>query len=154
MRTLAKNKQEKYYALSQTVDRMAYVLDRDGNRNYLYTDDEGKDYYETEKVTILPSAVSFFGNIAMSGGEAEAVEFGLNVGDYEAVLLVDKNSLPIDETSLIWHKSKPQTEDKLYWFEGEDAPTTIHAVTGKSDYQVIKTSPSLNQDKYILKAVI
>lgn len=154
MRTLAKNKQKMYYALSQTVEKKAYVLDREGNRNYLYTDAEGKDYYETEEVTILPSAVSFFGNIAMSGGEAEAVEFGLNVGDYEAVLLVGKNSLPIDETSLIWHKSEPQTEDKLYWFEDENAPTTIHTVTGKADYQVIKTSPSLNQDKYILKAVV
>lgn len=143
-----------YYSLSQSVDRMVYVLDRNGNRNYLYTDDEGKEYYETEKVTILPSAVSFLGNIAMSGGEAEAVEFGLNVGDYEAVLLMAKNSLPIDETSLIWHETEPQAEDKTYWFEGEDAPNTLHVVSNDADYRVIKKSPSLNQDKYILKKVV
>lgn len=154
MRTLAKNKQKMHYALTEPVEKMIYVLDRNGNRNYLYTDAEGKDYYETEKAIIVMNTVSFFGNIAMSGGEAEAVEFGLNVGDYEAVLLMAKDSLPIDETSLIWNKTEPQTEDKLYWFEGEDAPTTIHAVTGKADYQVIKKSPSINQDKYILKAVV
>ena len=85
---------------------MAYVLDKKRKSQLsLYRWMRAK-ITTKQKVTILPSAVSFFGNIAMSGGEAEAVEFGLNVGDYEAVLLVDKNSLPIDETSLIWQNPR------------------------------------------------
>ena len=139
MRTLAKNKQKMYYALKENEERNVYVLDRNGNRNYLFTDEDGIDWYETERVVVFPEVVPFKGNIAESGGEAEAVEFGLNVGDYEAVLLVGKNSLPIDETSLIWHNTEP-TEGAVK--------------REQSDYTIIKLSPSINQDKYVLKAVV
>jgi len=155
MRTLAKNKQKMYYALKENEERNVYVLDRNGNRNYLFTDEDGIDWYETERVVVFPEVVPFKGNIAESGGEAEAVEFGVNVGDYEAVLLMSKGSLPIDETSRIWHETEPQIEEKEYWFEFEPEPRKISfADYSTADYSVLKKSPSLNQSKYILKKVV
>jgi hypothetical protein len=134
MRTLNKNKQKMYYA---NQDREVPITET-------YYDDDGNAYEldtgETELVYGEP--IEFCGNIAMSGGEAEAVEFGLNLADYEAVLLVGKNTLPIDETSRIWHTSEPAKDDKGYTNEYS------------ADYRIVKISPSLNYDKYVLKKVV
>ena len=109
-----------------------------------YYDDEGNAYEldtgETELVYGEP--IEFYGNIAMSGGEAEAQEYGLSLSDYEAILVVSKNTLPIDETSRIWHASEPTKYDKGYTDEYS------------ADYRIVKISPSLNFDKYVLKKVV
>lgn len=134
MRTLNKNKQTLYYAnQDKTVPIYEEYTDEDGNT---YPLDTG----ETKLVYGEP--VRFEGNIAMSGGEAEAREFGLNLADYEAVLLMGKNTLPITETSLIWHNTEP-TEDS----EGNTDEYS-------ADYRIVKISPSLNYDKYVLKKVV
>ena len=140
MRTLNKNKQKMYYAL-YLGSEPEYELDEDGNKIVEYVDEDGNVYYKEtgNPVDVYSEPVLFYGNIAMSGGELEAREFGLNIGDYEAVLLMAKNVLPIDETSLIWHNTKP-TEGAV---KREQA-----------DYTIIKLSPSINQDKYVLKAVV
>jgi hypothetical protein len=78
----------------------------------------------------------------MSGGEAEAQECGLNLADYEAVLVLGKNTLPITETSLIWHTSETT--------KGADGNTDEYS----ADYRIVKISPSLNFDKYVLKKVV
>lgn len=130
MRTLNKNKQKMYYANLIDVLQEEYV-DEDGNR---YPTGEPKNIYS--------EPIEFKGNIAMSGGEAEAQEFGLNLADYEAVLLVGKNTLPVDETSRIWHTSEPTKDDKGYTDEYS------------ADYRIVKISPSLNFDKYVLKKVV
>lgn len=88
------------------------------------------------------NAIQFSGNIAMSGGEAEAREFGLNLGDYSAVLVLAKGSIPIDETSVIWYESKPQYN--------EDGTVDEHT----ADYTVVKYAPSINVDRYALKKVV
>lgn len=88
------------------------------------------------------NAVEFKGNIAMSGGEAEAREFGLNLGDYSAVLTLDKNTLHIDETSLIWFETKPQI----------NPDGTVDQYS--ADYTVVKVAPSINVDRYALKKVV
>ena len=80
----------------------------------------------------------------MSGGEAEAQEFGLSVGDYNAVIVVDKGSVPIVEGSLIWLKSDVKYLDN----ENTDVDET------SADFRVIKASESLNEMKYILKAIV
>lgn len=130
MRTLRKNAQKMYYAtLVDTVQEE-------------YIDDDGNRYPTGEPKNIYSEPVEFYGNIAMSGGEAEAVEFGLNLADYEAVLLVGKNTLPIDETSRIWHVTEPTT--------GIDGNTDEYS----ADYRIVKISPSLNFDKYVLKKVV
>lgn len=134
MRTLRKNKQKMYYA---NQDREVPITET-------YYDDEGNAYEldtgETELVYGEP--IEFKGNIAMSGGESEAVEFGLDLSQYEAVLLVGKNTLPIDETSRIWHTSEPTKDDKGYTDEYS------------ADYRIVKISPSLNFDKYVLQKVV
>lgn len=134
MRTLNKNKQRLFYA---NQDRIVPIYE-------YYEDEEGNliplDTGETKLVYGEP--VEFKGNIAMSGGEAEAQEFGLNLADYEAVLLVSKNTLPITESSLIWHTTEP-TKDS-------DGNTNEYS----ADYRIVKISPSLNFDKYVLKKVV
>lgn len=134
MRTLNKNKQKMYYA---NQDREVPITET-------YYDDEGNAYeLDTgETKLVYGDPIEFDGNIAMSGGEAEAQEFGLNLADYEAVLVVDKNTLPIDETSRIWHTSEPTNDDEGYTDEYS------------ADYRIVKPSPSLNIDKFVLKKVV
>ena len=134
MRTLRKNAQKMYYANQ----------DREVPITTTYYDEEGNPYEldtgETELVYGEP--IEFDGNIAMSGGEAEAQEYGLSLSDYEAILVVSKNTLPLTETSRIWHTSEPTKDDKGYTDEYS------------ADYRIVKISPSLNFDKYVLKKVV
>ena len=134
MRTLNKNKQDMYYAnQDKRVPIFETYIDEDGNEYQLDTG---------EKKLVYGEPVPFKGNIAMSGGEAEAREFGLNLADYEAVLLVGKNTLPITESSLIWHATEPKTDDNG------------NANEYSADYRIVKISTSLNFDKYVLKKVV
>lgn len=130
MMMLNQNKQKMYYANLLDVIQEEYI-DEDGNR---YPTGEPKNIYS--------EPIEFEGNIAMSGGEAEAQEFGLNLADYEAVLVVGKNTLPITETSLIWHDTEPT--------KGIDGNTDEYS----ADYRIVKISPSLNFDKYVLRKVV
>lgn len=143
MRTLAKNKQMLYYSLL-LGNVPVYVLDENGNKIIDYVDGEGNIYYrETgEYKKLYSEPVSFYGNISMSGGESEAVEFGLNLSDYSAVLITSKDYIPLSETSRIWHETKPE-----YNLDG-----TINEFS--ADYIVVKVSPSLNEDKFILQKIV
>ena len=120
-----------------------YETDSDGNIIY-YEDEEGNRIpIETGSYTSgwnVP--VDFKGNIAMSGGEAEAREFGLSVADYDAVLILDKGDVPLEEGSLIWHEKEVK-------FKGDGEVDTTSA-----DYTVKKVANSLNSAKYVLKAVV
>lgn len=130
MRTLNKNKQKMYYAtLVDTVQEE-------------YIDEEGNGYTTGEPKNIYSEPVEFYGNIAMSGGEAEAQEYGLSLSDYSAILVASKNTLPINEQSRIWHTSEPTNDDNGYTDEYS------------ADYRIVKISPSLNFDKYVLKKVV
>lgn len=141
MRTLNKNKVELWYSLYEK-SQVIYKLDADGNRIVSYVDDSvtpSKVYYEEEGYTQDGYTVpqKFFGNITYSGGDAYVQEYGVSTVDYEAIVTVANNLIPIDETSLIW---------------------THEPITGKSakedaDYRVIKVHNSLNQSKYILAKV-
>lgn len=135
MRNLNKNKQSMYYALQSTdlIPIYDYHEDSEGNKYPIETGEYKYPYL---------NPVSFKGNIAMSGGESEAAEFGINISDYNAVLVMNKGELPITETSLIWFETKP-----IY---GDDGYVDEHS----ADYTVVKISPSLNSDKYILKRVV
>ena len=143
MMTLDFNKQKMYYSLlSEHIP--IYETDSEGNVIY-YEDSEGNkipiETGETEEG--YKEAVEFFGNITMSGGETEAVEFGLNIGDYQAVLITNKDELPIDETSIIWLKSNVVYK--------ETAETLLDARS--ADFEVLAVKPSLNTVKYVLKAI-
>ena len=143
MMTLDFNKQKMYYSLlSEHIP--IYETDSEGNIIY-YEDSEGNkipiETGETEEG--YREAVEFYGNITMSGGETEAVEFGLNIGDYQAVLITNKDEIPIDETSIIWLRSDiayKDTAEKLL------DPRSV-------DFEVLAVKPSLNNVKYVLKAI-
>lgn len=152
------------YAL-QIGEVPIYQTDDDGNIIYdSYTDSEGNVYsypLETGETEIAYSTPKpFMANIAMSGGESEAQEYGLSVADYQAVALLEKGSIPLVEGSLIWFESKPECryssevgiEIENNRGEKETVMTTAPIETS-ADYRVIKLSDSLNFTRAILKAV-
>lgn len=145
MRTQRRNQQKMYYALYDKAIPI-YATDENGNIIYdQYTTEDGEVItypVEIERVSGYDKPVEFYGNIAMSGGEAEAVEYGLNLADYSAILVLAKGSIPIDETSLIWHTSEPKTDDNG------------NAIETSADYRVVKVSPSLNVDKFVLQKLV
>ncbi len=137
MRSLKKNKQLFYYA-TYDAEKKVYDRDEDGNIKYIEIDGE-KIPVEIGTEPGYNDPVLFYANIAMSGGEAEAKEYGFDIGAYQAVLVLSDKSLPITETSRIWHTSEPQ-----YHADG--------SVDGDSaDYSVLAVKPSLNSMKYLLK---
>lgn len=142
MRTLRKNKQRLYYALYKGSEP-TYVLDENGDKIINYIDEDGNIYYEEtgEDRNVYDNPVEFFGNIAMSGGESEAVEYGLDLSSYEAILITERDSLPIDEQSVIWFESKP----KMNQYGTTDEFS--------ADYRVIAIKPSLNFTKYVLSKI-
>lgn len=141
--TLAQNKQKLYYAL-QADSLPVYELDEDGNIVY-YEDSDGNkiplETGETQEGYSLP--ISFFGNIAMSGGEIKDEEYGLSVSDYDAVLIMTKGEIPITETSRIWSESEIGYTD--------EAKTIVDGDT--ADFRVVAIKPSLNMVKYVLKQI-
>lgn len=143
MRLLEKNKQNLKYAL-QVGEVPVYERDEDGNIIYIEIDGQ-KVPVETGEMEIgYSKPVDFRENIAMSGGEAEAKSFGVDISEYDAVLLMEKDRIPIDETSLIWHMSEVKYADEQ---------NTI--VDKKSaDYTVKRVQPSLNFTRYLLKRVV
>lgn len=142
MMTLNQNKQKLYYALLDNVVPI-YETDDDGNIIY-YEDEEGNRIpLETGDTKIIYSKpIEFYGNIAMSGGEVEVQEFGLNLADYEAILVLGKNTLPLTETSLIWQNTKPKFNQDETLDENS------------ADYKIVKINSSNNYDKYVLSRVV
>jgi len=139
LRSLRKNMQRMFYA---TYSDMIVVYKKDENGNIVNIEVDGSliPVIESEQAG-YNNPVSFYANIAMSGGEAETKEYGVNASDYEAVLVTTDKSLPIDELSLIWHTSEPK-------FNSDGM------VNGDSaDYSVLAVKPSLNGMKYLLKKI-
>lgn len=143
MRTQNKNKQTMYYSL-QAGKVPIYQTDEDGNVIY-YKDNDGNSYpLESGEFTVgYEKPVQFRANISMSGGEAQAKEYGLSIADYDAVIIADAGTLPIALGTRIWHKSTigyKNTEETI-----PDENT--------ADYSVVKVSESINITKYMLKAL-
>lgn len=137
MRLLEKNKQNLKYAL-QVGEVPVYERDEDGNIIYIEVDGQKVPVETGETEPGYSNPIDFRGNIAMSGGEAEAKSFGVDISEYDAILLMEKNRIPIDETSLIWHTSKVRYIDEQ---------NTI--VDRKSaDYSIKRVQPSLNFTRY------
>lgn len=130
MRTLQRNKQDLFYAV-YLGKLQKQKIDKDGN---VIKTGEKKDTYG--------EPVSFQGNIALSGGESEAAEFGLDVSDYDAKIVLEKNLYPIKEGYLVWDVSTPEVDD-----DG-------HSLITSADYRVVKKVPSINGERYVLKALV
>lgn len=137
MRSLRKNTQPLYYA---TYSEEIKVYQRDENGDIVYIEVDGERIpVELGTVAGYNEPVIFYANIAMSGGEAEAKEYGVSTSDYEAVLVLSDKTLGITETSRIWHTTEPKIN-------------TDGTVDGDSaDYSVLAVKPSLNSVKYLLK---
>lgn len=147
MRCLNKNKRKMYYSLLLRED-VVYALDKNGNKIVDWTDTKTGEvhYRETGSKKLIYSApVAFRGNIAMSGGDVDRAEFGVDMAKYEAVLVTNKGQIPLTETSLLWFQTTPVT------YKVEDV---TYADESSADYRVLKVSPSLNVDRYILDKVV
>lgn len=137
MRNLKKNMQKLWYG---TYSDQIIIYERDEDGNIIYVDIDGEQVPSIAgEIAGYNEPVIFFANIAMSGGESEAKEYGVNQTDYEAVIVTTDKSLPIDELSLIWHTTEPAL----------DADGLVDA--DSADYKVIAVKPSLNGVKYLLK---
>nr|DAH24211.1 MAG TPA: hypothetical protein [Caudoviricetes sp.] len=143
------NKQAMKYSLQgQTVT--IYERDDDGNILY-YTDNDGNPYLDDEgnkMPKILEEKIGFSkpedfeANIAFSGGEAQSKEYGFDTADFDAILLTDRNVLPIQKGDLIWLDSEPTyTSDSL-------------VDETSADFTIVGIKPALCSTKYMLKAVV
>ena len=143
------NKQAMKYSLQgQTVT--IYERDDDGNILY-YTDNDGNPYLDDEgnkmpkvleEKTGFSEPTDFKANIAFSGGEAQSKEYGFDTADFDAILLTDRNTLPIQKGDLIWLDSKPTyTSDSL-------------VDETSADFTVVGIKPALKSTKYMLKATV
>lgn len=143
MRTLKRNTQKMYYSTLTGIGEPTYKLDDLGNKIISYMDpDTGEVEYEVEEEgkEEYTEPLQFYGNIAMSGnGMADGTEFGLDFSDYNAVLILSRNSLPLSETSLIWYESEPK-----YDSSGNVLPES-------ADYNIVKVADTINVTKYVLK---
>lgn len=140
MRMQTKNKQKMYYAL---LDKEIPIYERDSNGNIIYYTDADGNKIPLEKGEHelgYSEPIEFFGNIALSGGESKEVEYGIDVSAYDATLIVDKNAIPLSETSLIWFESA---------VGHKDTDKTI-VDPNSADYKVLEVKHSLNVSKYIL----
>ena len=143
MRLLRKNMQPMKYSLQ---DGRVPIYERDENGDIVYIEVDGQKVpVETgEYETGYSAPVDFMGNISMSGGEAEAKEFGMDIGDFDSVIVLEKDAVPLTETSIIWHTSPVKYKDEQ---------NTI--VDSKSaDYAVKRVSPSLNFTKVLLQRIV
>lgn len=137
MRMLVRNKQKMFY--SQKGDKVP-IYEKDDAGNIIYTEEDGELVpVETGDYEIrYTEPVEFYGNISLSsGGDALTVEYGIDVSNYDAILVMRKGDIELSETSLIWYESEPSYKDGF--------------VDPKSaDYNVLAVKPTLNEIKYIL----
>ena len=142
MLTLASNKQSMKYSL-QGERVPIYETDENGNIIY-YTDSDGnKIPMETgEYTTGYSQPVSFFGNIAMSGGEVDSVEFGIDNSTNYAQIITSKGELPLKAGSVIWKKSEVGYKD--------DGKTIVDGTT--ADYTVKGVADEgMSEDLFLLQ---
>lgn len=136
MRQLRRNKQKMFYAL-YTEEVPIYATDDEGN--ILTTEVDGETVQVVDSyVSGYTETVEFKANISFDSGETRMAEYGLNVGDYNAVISADKGTLPFDEQTLIWHNSEPEYNNGA-------------VVPESADYRVIAIKTSLNEERFILK---
>lgn len=170
MRTLRKNQSQLKYSL-QVATVPAFETDDDGNIKFeTYIDDDGNEFPLLDdngnKIPVFQqpfgsfevlygAPVDFEASIAMSGGEAESVEYGLSVTEYEAIAIVQSGTVPLTEGALIWFQSEPQyiSEDPIHITVNDKEISGKFAKRTSADFFVKKVVPSQNFDKYILGAV-
>lgn len=140
MRTVRKNRVNLKYALkAESVP--IYELDDEGNVIYDDVDGEMVPRETGEYQDGYMEPVDFKGNISYEFNyhKVNKRSFGIEYGEYDCVLLMKKDELPLTETSLIFQFSTPQ-----YLESGLVDPNS-------ADFIVARIAPSLNIVRYLLK---
>lgn len=168
MRTLRKNQSLLKYS-NQAAIVPAFETDENGNiKFWSYIDDDGNEFFyedtdgnkipifaDSGTETLYGEPVNFMASIAMSGGEAESVEYGISVADYSAIIITEKSLVPLTEGSLIWFQSEPEyiSEEPIHILVNDEEISGMFAKRTSADYFVARVSDSLHFTKYILKAI-
>lgn len=140
MRLCQRNKQNLKYALYAEKSTV-YLTDDDGNIVYQDVDGDLIPVETGNRPPHFDKPVDFKGYIQFSGGESEARAFGVSVDSYSHILVMKRDELPIDETSLIFQDSEPQYDSDGYLVEKS------------ADYRVYRVAPSLNFVTYLLRSI-
>ena len=133
MRTLRRNKTKLWYSLYKGKE-VAYLKDENGQIIFEDIDGEQVPIETGYNPPTYQAPVEFGGYIQFSGGEGEAESFGVSADSYSHILIMRKDEIPIDETSLIF-KAEPQTVSEE-----------------TADFKVTRVAESLNFVTYLLRA--
>lgn len=145
MREFRKNQQALHYALLKGEDE-EYKLDKDGNLIIVGYNSKNEPIYKMTGKTMLTyyKPVKFYSSISFGGSEIDLLPFGISNADYDATLVLDKDTIPVEETSLIWYESEVLYKDKQ--------KTIVDSTS--ADFTVVKIVPSQNQKVYVLKRIV
>lgn len=105
MRTLEKNKRKMYYSLYNGSTEQTAV-NPDGSQQYIVVDGVPVPVEIGTMTNGYSLPETMRANIAF-GGDSDVQNYGINVGDYDAIIVTDKSKYPISETSLIWYETTP-----------------------------------------------
>ena len=137
---LESNKQKMYYSL-QTEEIPVYETDDDGNIIYIDVDGESIPVSTGDTELGYSEPVEMFANISFGTTETTTQEFGVDVSDYDAIVVYGKGKYPLTETALIWFESEPKYKDYSETIIDGDS----------ADYKVVSVRNTLNEGKAILK---
>lgn len=140
MMMLESNKQKMYYSL-QTEEIPVYETDDDGNIIYIDVDGESIPVSTGDTELGYSEPVEMLANISFGTTETTTQEFGVDVSDYDAIVVYGKGKYPLTETALIWFESEPRYKDYSETIIDGDS----------ADYKVVSVRNTLNEGKAILK---
>ena len=148
MRTALKNKQVLKYTLLEDASENFTHTDLDGSTATIEIDGVVYDVDTGVPHSVWSEPVEFIGNIQPVGTESYArgtkakYEFyGINVADYDALLLMNRGEIPLREGSYLWHTS---TVGRL-----GDGSVDVNT----ADYIVGRAAESQNIALYLLNGV-
>lgn len=142
MRQMWKNKQKLYYALVAGDQVPVYQTDDEGNTIYQEVDGEQVPVETGLWETPYSAPVEFYGNINSGNvGYTIARAYGISSGNFDAVLCMRKDEVPLEVTTLIWYDREP-----TYRQDGSVDPKS-------ANYTVRRIPPCLDEICYLLRKV-
>lgn len=153
LRTARKNKQKLFYSL-QGDNLSEYELDANGDVVFEEIDGVLIPIETGDSFTSYDTPVEFKGNISFYTGWNYPGVWGITLGNADAILQMDINEIPIDETSRIWYKSTPRTKTVNVYDENEQRMVQrVVTDADSADFSVSRIIPSLHYVRYVLKGI-
>ena len=153
MRTARKNKQTLFYSL-QGSNLPVYETDDNGNVVFEEIDGVLTPIETGDSFTSYDAPVEFKGNISFYTGWSFPGVWGITLGNADAVLQMDKNEIPIDETSRLWFQSEPKTKTVNVYDETQhEMVQRVVTDADSADFLVSRVIPSLHYVRYVLKGI-